>query len=32
MEMYDEADKLLRLSNAAEMLYVQPNTLRRWSD
>lgn len=32
MGMYDLPGKLLRLSDVAGALYVNPNTLRRWSD
>jgi excisionase family DNA binding protein len=32
MEIYDEPDKLLKVSDVAEAMYVHPNTLRRWSD
>ncbi len=32
MVRYGELDKMLRVSDVAEILYVHPNTLRRWSD
>jgi excisionase family DNA binding protein len=32
MVRYDEVDKMLRVSDVAEILHVHPNTLRRWSE
>ena len=32
MVRYDELDKMLRVSDVAEVLHVYPNTLRRWSE
>jgi excisionase family DNA binding protein len=32
MVTYDKQDRMLRVSEVAEMLHVHPNTLRRWSE
>ena len=32
MVLSDQLDKLLTISDVAEMLHVHPNTLRRWSE
>jgi excisionase family DNA binding protein len=32
MVIYDEPDKMLTVTDAAEIIHVHPNTLRRWHD